>query len=590
MNRLAHKNISRFLVIILIGVIISLQQCDVDPLRQAINDFNVIVELPAMKTIVTTQVVDIRTMEPIEQPVTLTFQGPDAGNIIDTYSEPISGINIEKGIASFGIDSTISPSQDNPVQFTASVKAKGYYKAAKKVTIVKNDAQLVITLTPNQPITDIVGTEGIRDQSAETDQNGLLKNELHLVIPEIEESNTNSWFHVEKGAIPMTSDRKPLKGKLTTKIRTFDSNNGQKALADRFLTAQNGVRRSLFGAIHLTVTDENGNVAAGFNTDSVAESTQNSISASLFEDNKDRNAGTETGLGTGLGIGGGIGVATGVAIGAVVIGVTAIEGGNDHTTPTTTTIEGNDTTFTIAVDTVYEDIDTNEGLMYVFYMQGDAVAPKVLLSQITITSNKAATLINPRLAGWGLNIAGNDFNIPAGDTTIILKDLLGIGNQTVDIIESSKVHYGFYAEDESGKLVSVEIADPSTGSYSLELSDPPNTRNYHLRASVSSPEGKKFDPQISGSSLDGLCLLYKPTGSERTYKQVPSSWISSDITPTSVAIYTNTPVTLLENVSYSFKAVFDSKSSSAAYTTPAGKDSINIAVDPEVLGLEFTDL
>ena len=55
--------------------LLTIHQCDIDPLKQAVDDLNVIVEIPKIKTLVTAQVVDIRTLEPIDQPVKLSFTG-----------------------------------------------------------------------------------------------------------------------------------------------------------------------------------------------------------------------------------------------------------------------------------------------------------------------------------------------------------------------------------------------------------------------------------------------------------------------------------------------------------------------------------
>ena len=135
--------------------------------------------------------VDIQTLEPLEQPVTLTFKGPNVSYIIDTYSDPIASMNIDNGLASFRIDSSIIPSKPNPVHFKIQAETEGYFTITKTVIIQNNKAnQAVIKLISTDLTKNVPGTKGIKDRSTRTNKNGVLERRVDIRTPVIEDSET----------------------------------------------------------------------------------------------------------------------------------------------------------------------------------------------------------------------------------------------------------------------------------------------------------------------------------------------------------------------------------------------------------------
>ena len=145
--------------------------------------------------------------------------------------------------------------------------------------------------------------------------------------------------------ISITSSGTPLQGTLTTEIRPFDTNKGPSTLPEVFLTNEKGIRRLLLGAVYLKMTDSNGNIAAGFSNDSLAESIHSSlVNNSLNKDFPNRSVGG-IGTGTGAGITLGTGTTVGIAGGMTVLyGVAATSVSGDDSYPTTTT-EDDSTTY-----------------------------------------------------------------------------------------------------------------------------------------------------------------------------------------------------------------------------------------------------
>src|SRR5687768_12043358 len=81
--------------------------CDLTDLKDAVDDFDLIIELPPINTVVNAQIVDVRTQDPIGVPVVLTFSGSNASRLIDAYSDPITTLTVRNGQASFGIDNAL---------------------------------------------------------------------------------------------------------------------------------------------------------------------------------------------------------------------------------------------------------------------------------------------------------------------------------------------------------------------------------------------------------------------------------------------------------------------------------------------------
>lgn len=100
--------------------------CDFDPITNAVDDFNIVVELEDINTGFSIGVFDSETKAIIERDVTITFDSVTALNMIDIFSDPISGDTFDGGFFGAGVRNEVIPTTDDPFQVTAILRADGY--------------------------------------------------------------------------------------------------------------------------------------------------------------------------------------------------------------------------------------------------------------------------------------------------------------------------------------------------------------------------------------------------------------------------------------------------------------------------------
>lgn len=106
--------------------IILLAGCDIDPLTDAINDFNIVVELEDINTGFSVGVFDYETKAIIDSDVTITFDSLTALHTVDIFSTPLPQKTFDGGFINVGIQNDQIPTGDNPFYVSGILSADGY--------------------------------------------------------------------------------------------------------------------------------------------------------------------------------------------------------------------------------------------------------------------------------------------------------------------------------------------------------------------------------------------------------------------------------------------------------------------------------
>lgn len=263
------------------ALLITATACDFNAASDALDAFDIVVELPPLATVVNVQAIDADNQQPLSKEVRVTFEGSDASDVIDIYSDPISTLRFDDGFASFGLDSTRSPSSDNPARLRLRVQADGYVPTSVPVRITREGSiTRTVRLLPDNPEKSPPGTEGGRANS-NADDNGTVDEavEVQTEATSDDENAAQASASVPAGTQIRTTEGSPLQGDVTTDLAVYDnSSQAQELLPAEALESDDGSRRLMQGALRFQVTDESGQRAGQFDN---AEGNPSSITANL---------------------------------------------------------------------------------------------------------------------------------------------------------------------------------------------------------------------------------------------------------------------------------------------------------------------
>lgn len=265
------------------ALLVVVTACDFNAASDAIDNLELVVEIPPLETVVNVQAIDAATKKPVSSEVQVTFEGADASTVIDVYSDPISSLNFRDGFASFGIDSTAAPTADDPIELKLRVKADGYVSTSDPLLVTREGSiTRTIQLAPENPNQSASGTAGKR-QTSNVNDDGSTNSEVTL---ETEPTSNEASAAQASATIPastqlQTAGGDPLQGQVTTDLSVYDnSSDAQELLPSEALVSEDGNRRLVEGALRFQVTDGNGRVARQFNSSGSDETT---LSADLPE-------------------------------------------------------------------------------------------------------------------------------------------------------------------------------------------------------------------------------------------------------------------------------------------------------------------
>jgi len=126
-----------------------INKCDFQEIQDVADEFDVIIELEEIHTVVLVNLIDINTGTFLDESTTLTFKGDYAPAVVDIYSDPIASATVSHGSFSFGIDNLFAPTEDEPVEFRVIARSEGYDANSASVSIMREGTHPVnIFLTP----------------------------------------------------------------------------------------------------------------------------------------------------------------------------------------------------------------------------------------------------------------------------------------------------------------------------------------------------------------------------------------------------------------------------------------------------------
>lgn len=271
MLTMKHNSRNGLLAFLLVSMT-ALAGCDFDVVKDAFDDFNVIVALEEVNTTVSVKFIDAASDSFVDTPVTMTFEGSHAGQIIDTFSDPLTEARVKGGLGSFGIKNSVIPTSGNPVSIFIAGSASGYQTGSATVDI----NQVGTTEITIHMIRSGQAVPGAASGSTSTALNGGAVQQPTVTSTSggASTNQTVASISLPAGTSARTTSGQLANGSLTTQVSFFSnaSGNGASAFPGGFTpvvqnSAEAKTRQSMTtaGFVNVRVTDSGGNRITQFN-------------------------------------------------------------------------------------------------------------------------------------------------------------------------------------------------------------------------------------------------------------------------------------------------------------------------------------
>lgn len=240
--------------------------CDINPLKDAVDDFNLVIELEPINTSGAVMLYDAATGQVIRDEVTVTFEPlSNDVRVIDFYSDPYETATIKNGVAIFGIGNEYEPNPDQPARVRVRYSAPGYKDFTQTLNLntpgANNfTARMINTSNPPEGVTlanvaaGSVGEDGASSEPVTVSVGGSSM----LGLMNDQDSDLEIYFPA--GTRFFDEEGNPLTGNLTASVDIYNTNfpgavNGLPADLKEYAEDNNAI---VYDAFQYGFSDEHG--------------------------------------------------------------------------------------------------------------------------------------------------------------------------------------------------------------------------------------------------------------------------------------------------------------------------------------------
>ncbi len=279
MKAIKTKFLKSILAVASVSILFVAIGCDVSKLQDAADDFGVVIGLDDIETVPTVIVTDAKTGELVSSDITVYYRGPNGGDVIDIYSDPIVSQTISGGAFNFGITNDLKPSENSPVRIQLNLTADGYVSRSTTIDVTKEGSSeyLVSMVRVGDPPASVSTTV---NETGEADGTGMVKSEIKIESKNNQnQDSAGVEVTIPQGVVLTDASGQPLTGRLRTELTNYDPTDLEAMQSFPYQADDDAVDGKIVtGMSTFQVTDENGRVATGVQTN-----TQNKQLASSHE-------------------------------------------------------------------------------------------------------------------------------------------------------------------------------------------------------------------------------------------------------------------------------------------------------------------
>lgn len=244
---------------------LSVAGCDFNAAQDVLDEFDIIITLDEIDTVVSASLVDAETGNYVSSRAAVWFMGDDADTVVDMFSDPITGQQVEGGLTSFGIANGVVPSESNPVQLRVVAMANGYSMGVAHIAVRTSGTTDVIIPLYKQNTVLNPGDYGTASQTIAS--SGGVVQATTTVRTSDTPTVTAASVTIPTGTEARTSDGSPAQGPISANITYFEASPGTGAVPFRAgsvatVEGRNGEpdgSLSLLAASSISLVDQGGN-------------------------------------------------------------------------------------------------------------------------------------------------------------------------------------------------------------------------------------------------------------------------------------------------------------------------------------------
>ena len=203
--------------------------------------------------------------------VNVTFTGPDAGKIVSSLDEPITSLSINKGVGTFGVSSSFTPSAQNPVIATIQASSSGYQTTSYPINI-KSTGNSAYTIRMVKISAPPSGASTAPPTPVPTSSGGTTTSTTTTTTGTEPTSGGSAGLTINTGTTIKDASGKPVTGNLTANVTyisgTNNASNGSLptglsvGVTENGQTTQGFIQPAAFASF--TVTNQSGQLAKNF--------------------------------------------------------------------------------------------------------------------------------------------------------------------------------------------------------------------------------------------------------------------------------------------------------------------------------------
>lgn len=532
---------------LLTAMVLTVAGCDVTAAEDAFNELGIIIELPPINTVVSGKILNANNGAPITQEMTITFAGPNGGDLIDIYSDPIASVVVKGGFFTIGLDNAVAPTFDNAAMFTASVEVPGFLAQTKQVRVFETGSgAFTIRLVSEDPRQAPKGAAGTRNTSVNSGTNGTVASAVTVTTPPTANNNVTASAAVASGTTVKDADGNALTGQITTDLTVYDNSaQSLQSLPDAAKVTDTGDPISISGGVTFKMVDTAGKVAAKFEGGS-GKTASHCSAASVTIGVADADGTTVTIFAINLD-----------TYRVVIAGTETVSGGEVH----------------LCLGTGgFDPSSLGSAPSGIVYVAGTITELCAASATVNFNLNGWTGQLPVEATGTGVSYAGEfshtQLSVPFTLSALIPPPFtIPAGNYTATV----------YSPDRS--VSGSAILNPcGGGTHDITLPAPTNTISSVITVRPSCPSGQKV--RVTGS-LSGLSVSYVPN---------PNTNGADPITIPSADIVINTTSTEFTNATVTARNVENGQN--VTFTVVLGGDSSdrNVTFAPTVTLTDVTDL
>jgi hypothetical protein len=161
----------------------------------------------------------------ITQQLTVSFSGPNGGDVIDMYSDPISSVTVSGGVLTFGLRNQVTPTVEQPARITLNITGNGIEPFSRTVNVFsegQNTARARLLRPSNPP----AGMAIQQTAAGTADASGAIAQPIEITAPVTgqNEPSEATQISVAQGSVLRDANGVALQGGITAVTRTLNPN------------------------------------------------------------------------------------------------------------------------------------------------------------------------------------------------------------------------------------------------------------------------------------------------------------------------------------------------------------------------------